>query len=129
MTLLEGPQVPKVEVLFSLRALDEVSVPIETSNISQGGLLITTNQPFAVGGLLQVELRLPRQRKVLTCMARVVRCIEQDHDYEVGIKIVHWEHRARFRMRRYLSRLEKNRTPKSRKSIPKSREKKARGKR
>jgi diguanylate cyclase (GGDEF)-like protein len=113
----------------SLRALDEVSVPIETSNVSQGGLLIMTNQPFAVGSLLQVELRLPRQRRALTCMARVVRCIEQEHDYEVGIKIVHWEHRDRYRMQRFLNRLEKSKTQKSKRPGPSGRVKKTRGKR
>jgi hypothetical protein len=113
----------------SLRAVDELSVPVETVNISQGGLLIHTSQPFAGGSLLQVELRLPRQKKALTSMARVVRCIEREHDYEVGIKIVHWEHQGRYRMQRFLNRLEKNRTQKSKRPGPRSRVKKTRGKR
>ncbi len=111
----------------SLRALDELSVPVETSNISQGGLLIATNQPFAVGSLLQVELRLPRQKKALTCMARVVRCIEQEHDYEVGIKVVHWENRASYRLQRFLNRLEKSETQSSKRQGSSGKVKKPRG--
>jgi hypothetical protein len=111
----------------SLRALDEISIPIETSNISQGGLLITTSQAFTVGRLFQVELRIPRQKKNLNCMVRVVRCIEKEHDYEVGVKIVHWENLERYRLQRFLNRLKKSRKS-SKKSSPGVVARKSRGK-
>jgi diguanylate cyclase (GGDEF)-like protein len=92
----------------SLRALSEMALPLKTSNLSQGGLLFYTTQSLAVGSLLQLDISLPGQRKPMPCTARVVRVIERERDYEVGVKIIHLESGDLHRLNRYLSRLPKS---------------------
>ncbi len=89
----------------SLRALSEIALPLKTSNVSQGGFLFYTTQTLAVGSLLQLDLSLPGQRKSLPCTARIVRVVEREHDYEVGVKIIHLDGRDLHRLNRYLSKL------------------------
>lgn len=89
----------------SLRALSEVALPLKTSNVSRGGFLFYTTQSFTVGSLLQLDVSLPGQRKSLPCTARIVRVVERERDYEIGVKIIHLEGKDLHRLNRYLSRL------------------------
>jgi diguanylate cyclase (GGDEF)-like protein len=91
----------------SLRALDEVAVPLKMTNVSQGGFLFTTTRAYPMGSLLQIDLGLPRQKKPLSCTGRVVRLIEREYIYEVGVKIIHLEGEDLYRFRRYITNLSK----------------------
>jgi GGDEF domain-containing protein len=91
----------------SLRALDELAVPLETENISQGGFLFTTAQSYSVGSLLQLDLSLPRQKKTLPCTVRAVRVAERENDFEIGAEIILLESEDLYRFRRYIASVSK----------------------
>jgi hypothetical protein len=93
----------------SLRALDEVAVPLKTANVSQGGFMFTTTRAYPVGSLLQLDLGLPRQKRPLACTGRIVRVMEREFVHEVGARIIHFESEDLYRFRRYISNLSKKR--------------------
>jgi hypothetical protein len=49
-----------------------------------------TPRAVPVVGLVELELSLPGKRP-LDCTARVVRVVEREQDYELGVKLIHAE--------------------------------------
>ena len=98
-------------VRFDSRLIGEVRVmepegsPIETANISQRGLLFTSETPCLVGGVVEILLTVPPEDEEVVCTARVVRVIEKAKDYEVGVKIINIEGIDRHRFQRHLASL------------------------
>ena len=97
-----------VEVDGKLLVLEKTPVTFTTSNVSQGGLLFRSQRQLVVGGIVQLELRLPRESKTWNCTVRVVR-VEEDNDvYEIGVQIVHVEGADIIKFHRFLAELPKN---------------------
>lgn len=64
--------------IVSYRVLEEAdNVDIsQTKNLSQGGMLLTTNRPFPQGMRLALEIRLPFDPKPVTLIGKVVESRE-----------------------------------------------------
>ena len=60
-----------------------------------------------MGGIVQLDLRLPRESKTWNCAARVVRVEEENDAYEIGVKIIHVEGADIFKFQRFLAELQK----------------------
>lgn len=77
----KGPRV-KGRFIVSYRILEEMdNVDItQTKNVSQGGMLLTTNRPFNAGTNLAVEIRLPFERNPIMLIGKVVESTEITHD-------------------------------------------------
>jgi len=88
-----------------LLVVNETPFSFRTSNVSRGGLLFRSNRLLAVGSIVQIELALPHSSRTWAGTARVVRVLEGEKDYEVGVKIVHAEGDEEFRFERYLATL------------------------
>ena len=89
--------------------MDKTALTFTTSNVSQGGLLFRSRRRLAVGAIVQLELRLPREAKTWSCTARVARVEEADGAYGIGVKIVHVEGADIFKFQRFVGGLDKQR--------------------
>ncbi|OGP82899.1 MAG: hypothetical protein A2Y95_01025 [Deltaproteobacteria bacterium RBG_13_65_10] len=60
--------------------------PFVARNISESGILFSTDKPLSVGTMLKLHAPMPGEDKVIECAARVVRVEENDAEgrYEVG---------------------------------------------
>ncbi len=96
-----------VAVSGKLLVLEKTPLTFTTSNVSEGGLLFRSRRRLVVGGIVQLELRLPRESRTWNCTARVVRVEEENDAYEIGVKIVHVEGADIFKFQRFLAKLEK----------------------
>ncbi|MEE9582837.1 MAG: diguanylate cyclase [Acidimicrobiia bacterium] len=98
-------------VRFDSRLIGEVRVmepeghPITTGNISQRGLLFSSETPCQVGGVVEILLNLPEEDEEVVCTARVVRVIEKEQDYEVGVRIINIEGIDHHRFQQHLAGL------------------------
>lgn len=97
-----------------LLVLEKSPVTFTTTNVSQGGLLLRSRRRLGVGGIVQLELRLPGATEQWRCTARVVRVDKVDEGYEIGVEIIHVEGADIFRFQRFLGELQKRPEPKSR---------------
>jgi diguanylate cyclase (GGDEF)-like protein len=62
------------------------SRPFVARNISEGGILFSTDRPISVGSMLKLHASIPGERRAIECAARVVR-VEMNGErgqYEVG---------------------------------------------
>ena len=96
-----------VAVKGKLLVLEKTPLTFTTSNVSEGGLLFRSRRRLVVGGIVQLELRLPRESRTWNCTARVVRVEEENDAYEIGVKIVHVEGADLFKFQRFLAELQK----------------------
>jgi diguanylate cyclase (GGDEF)-like protein len=98
-------------VRFDSRLIGEVRVmetegnPITMGNISQRGLLFSSETPCQVGGVVEILLNLPEEDEEVVCTAKVVRVIEREQDYEVGVRIINIEGIDRHRFQKHLAGL------------------------
>lgn len=91
--IVERRRHPRVTGRFmvSYRILDENSLDFtQSKNISQGGMLLTTNRQFAEGVCLAVEIRLPFERTPIMLIGRVVESMEitQDLIYDTRLEFL-----------------------------------------
>ncbi|MBN3039088.1 MAG: Flp pilus assembly complex ATPase component TadA [Candidatus Omnitrophica bacterium] len=58
-----------------------------TENISAGGLVLLSNEPLALGTVLEVKLELPEEDKPIQCLCRVLRVEEiiMDKTYDIAV--------------------------------------------
>ena len=96
-----------VAVDGKLQVLEKTPLTFTTSNVSQGGLLFRSRRRLVVGGIVQLDLRLPRESKTWNCAARVVRVEEENDAYEIGVKNIHVEGADIFKFQRFLAELQK----------------------
>ncbi|MGB6363549.1 MAG: diguanylate cyclase [Thermoanaerobaculia bacterium] len=92
-------------LIGEVRLMEAEGTPITTANVSQRGLLFTSKTPCQVGGIVEIQLTVPPEDEQVACTARVVRVIEQEADYEVGVKIINIEGIDRHRFQRHLASL------------------------
>ena len=92
-------------LIGEVRLMEPEGTPITTANVSQRGLLFTSETPCHVGGIVEILLTLPEEDENVVCTARVVRVIEKEHDYEVGVKIINIEGIDRHRFQKHLASL------------------------
>jgi diguanylate cyclase (GGDEF)-like protein len=92
-------------LIGEVRLMEPEGKPIKTSNVSQGGLLFESETPCQVGGIVEILLTVPPEDEEVVCTGRVVRVIEKEQDYEVGIKIINIEGIDRHRFQRHLASL------------------------
>jgi diguanylate cyclase (GGDEF)-like protein len=92
-------------LIGEVRLMEPEGTPITTANVSQRGLLFTSETPCHVGGIVEILLTLPEEDENVVCTARVVRVIEKEQDYEVGVKIINIEGIDRHRFQKHLASL------------------------
>jgi diguanylate cyclase (GGDEF)-like protein len=92
-------------LIGEVRLMEPEGTPITTANVSQRGLLFTSETPCQVGGIVEILLTVPPNDEEVVCTARVVRVIEKEEDYEVGVKIINIEGIDRHRFQRHLASL------------------------
>lgn len=59
-----------------------------------------------MGGIVQLELRLPGESSRWNCTARVVRVEEVGDEHEIGVKIVHVEGADLYKFQSFLADLQ-----------------------
>ena len=91
-------------LIGEVRVMEPEGRPIATGNISQRGLLFTSETPCQVGGVVEILLALPEEEEVV-CAAKVVRVMEKDQDYEVGVRIINIEGIDHHRFQKHLASL------------------------
>ena len=92
-------------LIGEVRAMATVGSPITTANISQGGILFESKTPCQVGGVVEIQLTIPPKEQPAVCTARVVRVVERQDCYEVGVKIIDIEGIDRHRFQKHLASL------------------------
>ncbi|MGB5882142.1 MAG: diguanylate cyclase [Thermoanaerobaculia bacterium] len=92
-------------LIGEVRVMEPEGKPIATGNISQRGLLFTSETPCQVGGVVEILLALPDEDKEVVCAAKVVRVIEKEQDYEVGVRIINIEGIDHHRFQKHLASL------------------------
>ena len=92
-------------LIGEVRVMEPEGKPIATGNVSQRGLLFTSGTPCQVGGVVEILLTLPEEDEEVVCAAKVVRVIEKEHDYEVGVRIINIEGMDHHRFQRHLAGL------------------------
>jgi diguanylate cyclase (GGDEF)-like protein len=91
-------------LIGEVRMMEPEGTPIATGNISQRGLLFTSETPCQVGGVVEILLTLPEDEEVV-CAAKVVRVIEKEKGYEVGVRIINIEGMDHHRFQKHLAGL------------------------
>ena len=92
-------------LIGEVRLMEPEGTPITTANVSQRGLLFESETPCQVGGIVEILLTVPPKDDQVVCTARVVRVIEKEENYEVGVKIINIEGIDRHRFQRHLASL------------------------
>jgi diguanylate cyclase (GGDEF)-like protein len=92
-------------LIGEVRLMEPEGTPITTANVSQRGLLFQSETPCQVGGIVEIMLTVPPKDEQVVCTGRVVRVIEKEQDYEVGVKIINIEGIDRHRFQRHLASL------------------------
>lgn len=61
-----------------------------TTNISAGGILLFSNEPFALGSVVEIKIELPDSDPAVTCLAKIVRIeeIEPEKNYHIGAQFL-----------------------------------------
>ena len=69
----------------------------QSKNLSQGGMLLTTNRPFSGGALLTMTLRLPHMPDAMEVVGQVVMSKEivRDLIYDTHVQFARLDERAR----------------------------------
>lgn len=69
-------------------ATDEEFSLVDVENISPGGVLCHTTQPFEEGTLLELQISLLQQPDMITVKAKVVHVRSNDEDYNLGLQFL-----------------------------------------
>ncbi len=97
MTNYEGPErrkSPRIEanfvVSYKIEEMPEGYDLSQTKNISQGGLLITTNRGFEKGSSLTINIRIPFVPQKIKLKGEVIDSQEKVRDliYETRVKFI-----------------------------------------
>jgi diguanylate cyclase (GGDEF)-like protein len=93
----------KVSGFFSVTARERR--PLETTNVSEGGVLFHTPEPLVSGSLLEVHLDLPPAAEPIACAAKVLRVVGARGGFEIGTQILHITRPHARRLREFLTRV------------------------
>lgn len=75
-----------------------------TEDISAGGLVLTANEPFPMGPILEVKIELPDGEPPIECLAKVVRVeeIESNAVYRIAVCFLDMPSAQRVRLDKYV---------------------------
>ncbi len=78
--------------------------PLTTVDISEGGIRFTTPHAVERGDLLDLSLRLPKSRRVLSFAGRVVQVREVEGKFEAAVRIIDMQSPDRHLLAQYIRR-------------------------
>jgi len=75
-----------------------------TKNISASGLLFVSNEPLAIGSVLELIIELPDTEPPIECLARVVRIeeLEEEKNYNIAVCFLDITSAQRVRLDKYV---------------------------